>query len=166
MSDYLDGLATAEEEPINTKHQKRKQTKRFARILMLSCSLLACQIGAPVHFSTANAASQKAAPAKKEMRDIRAKYFGQVLKKIQIAASQSYSKSLKKAGIQGRVLLRFSIQSNGVVKSLRVYRSSRNKELDAAALNALKSASPFPHPPKSLSRDDLTLTTPLVFHSK
>jgi len=50
----------------------------------------------------------------------------------------SYPAAARKAGVQGRVYVRFVVTDNGFVKDVSMLKSSGNAELDAEAMRAVK----------------------------
>ena len=69
-------------------------------------------------------------------------YPGKVVRKIERARRP------RVRGVRGVTYLAFSIAPNGALASLRVSRSSGNAQLDAAALQIIRAAAPFPKPPR------------------
>jgi protein TonB len=69
-----------------------------------------------------------------------------------------YPTQAKKTGIQGTVKIIFTIEKDGSASSIAVGTSSGNSNLDAAAVNSVKAASPFKAPPAVVR-----LSVPVVF---
>lgn len=63
-----------------------------------------------------------------------------------------YPRGAKSRGEEGVVSVSFAISASGDVISARVSRSSGNSELDQAALDMLRRASPVPAPPPGVAR--------------
>ena len=61
---------------------------------------------------------------------------------------------------QGMVRVAFAIDASGAVLSARIARSSGNSDLDQAALDMVRRASPVPAPPPEVSRN---ITVPVQF---
>ncbi len=59
----------------------------------------------------------------------------------------SYPAVARRMGWEGRVVVAFVILPDGDVRDVRVVRGSGFPVLDRSAVNAVRSASPFPHPP-------------------
>jgi periplasmic protein TonB len=59
----------------------------------------------------------------------------------------TYPKTARQMGWQGKVKLSFFISSNGYAKGIKIVESSGVGILDKNAVEAVKSASPFPKPP-------------------
>jgi TonB family protein len=72
-----------------------------------------------------------------------------------------YSPEAKRMGIQGTTKLAFTIKSDGWAESISIRSSSGNKDLDEAAVAAVKKASPFSPPPAPV-----TIVIPIVFKLK
>lgn len=69
------------------------------------------------------------------------------------------------AGIEGRVVVRFTILKDGTLdQDLQMVKSSGTEILDNAALAAIKAAAPFPAIPPSLGRDKLRIELPMDFN--
>ena len=69
-------------------------------------------------------------------------YPGRVVRKIQRVRRP------RMRGLRGTAHLAFSIAPSGALASLRISHSSGNAQLDAAALQILRAAAPFPKPPQ------------------
>lgn len=76
---------------------------------------------------------------------------------------QRYPSRAKSKGEQGTVQVAFTVDPGGRVTSSRVTRSSGNPELDKAALDMLRRASPVPAPPKELAKASIPLALPVTF---
>jgi len=73
-------------------------------------------------------------------------YFSSIKRAIEIV--WQYPELALRYGLQGRLLLEFSILGNGDLESARIVRSSGSNLLDEEALRAVKAAAPFgPIPP-------------------
>ncbi len=64
---------------------------------------------------------------------------------------------------QGTVGVRFSIDPSGQVLSASIARSSGSPELDSAAIDMVRRASPVPAPPPEIARARMNLTVPVRF---
>jgi len=74
-----------------------------------------------------------------------------------------YPRGAKSRGEQGQVRVSFAINASGSVISARVARSSGNSELDQAALDMVRRASPVPAPPPEIARSRMSLSLPVQF---
>lgn len=81
-------------------------------------------------------------------------YFDMVRMKIE--SCKKYPDAARENQIQGRVGIRFVIGSDGEVSSVKITNGSGNAELDRAALEAVREASPMPSLPRNLF-DEKTL---------
>ncbi len=88
-------------------------------------------------------------------------YFQMV--RLKIESRKKYPVSAKNRQIEGRTTIRFVIAADGHVTSLEVVKSARHKELDQAALSAVKKASPFPRPPGNLLKGSIPLEITIIF---
>ncbi len=68
-----------------------------------------------------------------------------------------YPQDARENGMQGRLLVYFSISKNGSLYRLSLVRSSGSKILDDAAMQAIRDASPFPKLPDRLHLDRLNI---------
>ncbi|WP_059369740.1 TonB family protein [Treponema endosymbiont of Eucomonympha sp.] len=82
--------------------------------------------------------------------------FDALLRKIRRALV--YPPQAKKAGIQGTVEVVFTVRADGTASGVSVSKSSGEPLLDAAAVAAIVTASPFPPPPSPVK-----LAVPIVF---
>lgn len=64
----------------------------------------------------------------------------------------------RKKGWEGRVVVAFVILPDGAVRDVRVVRGSGFSVLDRNAVEAVRSASPFPHPPM-----EAEVLTPVIY---
>lgn len=80
-----------------------------------------------------------------------------------IESMKHYPRRAKRRGKQGRVLVTFTLLPNGVIKNIRLAKSSGNSVLDAAAMAAVRKVSgklPFPH---EITRSQWVLSVPIVY---
>jgi TonB family protein len=82
-------------------------------------------------------------------------YMGRL--KSKIFSRWIYPQKAINANMQGTAIISFSVESSGRVSALRVVKSSNIKILDAAAINAVRDASPFP-PPGSNEASEISIT--------
>lgn len=83
--------------------------------------------------------------------------------KLKIESRKRYPETAKHRRIEGRVKVHFILASDGSVRDLSISKGTRNNELNTAALNAVRSAAPFPRPPSTLFKGDLALELIIVF---
>lgn len=73
-------------------------------------------------------------------------YFGSIKRAIELV--WEYPEPALRYGLQGKLLLEFSVLANGKLASARIIRSSGSNLLDEEALRAVQAAAPFsPIPP-------------------
>ncbi|MBE0603248.1 MAG: energy transducer TonB, partial [Deltaproteobacteria bacterium] len=70
----------------------------------------------------------------------------------------SYPAVARKMGWEGSVVVAFVILPDGAVRDVRVVHGSGFSVLDRNAVEAVRSASPFPHPPA-----EAEVLTPVVY---
>lgn len=83
--------------------------------------------------------------------------------RLRIERHKEYPSTARARQIEGCVTIRFVITHAGDVRALEVVRTSRQKALDTAALRAVKSAAPFPKPPRRLFKGEVPLELTIVF---
>ena len=76
---------------------------------------------------------------------------------------KQYPASLKKNHIEGKPVIRFSINKSGQVTSVEVKRRSQSAELDQTAMDVFRRASPLPKIPSELERETLTMSLPIAY---
>ena len=83
--------------------------------------------------------------------------------RMMIESNKQYPYAARKRQIEGRVVLRFVIKANGMVKEVSLVEPSKHRLLDEAALEAVRASSPFPRPPARLFSGPVPLNICLVF---
>ena len=108
---------------------------------------------------------QRDAAAGKVSPNTRAAYLQEVKKMIPIIAAEAdrrYKRKARKRQIQGRTAVRVVIDADGKIVEATIAESSTHDMLDAIALKAVASASPFPKP----SQAPVTIDIPITFKLK
>lgn len=90
-----------------------------------------------------------------------ASYFDIV--RLKIERNKRYPEAARSRQIQGRVKVKFVITPQGEIMDVQIAATSRHAALDAAALQAVEDAAPFPKPPKSLFKGEVPLIVTVVF---
>ena len=75
-----------------------------------------------------------------------------------IQRSISYPAAARRMGWEGRVVVTFLLLPDGSVRDIRVVQGSGHPVLDRGAVDAVRNASPFPHPPA-----EAEIVTPVVY---
>ncbi len=83
-------------------------------------------------------------------------YYLALKRKIELVWEYPYA--ARRAGIQGRLLIRFIINKNGSLASVNILRTSGSGLLDQEAVRAIRNASPFPPIPDRMNTETLTVT--------
>jgi periplasmic protein TonB len=103
------------------------------------------------------AAPVKTDSAFKSARD----YFQTVRMKIE--SHKKYPQSARRKNLTGRVTVKFVIKPDGSVTNLKIVKKSKFKSLNQAALEAIKSSSPFPKLPPAYFKGVLPVQLSIVF---
>ena len=82
-------------------------------------------------------------------------YFNSIKRAIEVV--WQYPELALRYGLQGRLLLEFSILGNGDIESAKIIRSSGSNLLDEEALRAVKAAAPFGPIPPWLGRNRIDI---------
>jgi protein TonB len=80
-----------------------------------------------------------------------------------LARFKRYPVQAQRRGVQGVVLVRFTMNHAGMVLSVAVVRSSGHRELDEEARRWIERAQPLPRPPPEVVSDPVELVIPLRF---
>jgi periplasmic protein TonB len=83
-------------------------------------------------------------------------YFSSIKRNIEFV--WEYPEPALRYGLQGKLLLQFTILSTGELESAHIIRSSGSNLLDHEALRAMKAAAPFRPIPPWIDRKRLTIT--------
>ncbi len=81
----------------------------------------------------------------------------------EIVKYKQYPILAKRTRQQGNVILQVQINSLGKLITAQVFQSSGYELLDSQAMEMVKKATPFSHPPSALGERDLTLLVPVSF---
>lgn len=74
-----------------------------------------------------------------------------------------YPRMARRLGLEGRVVVAFTVEADGRLAGVRVVESSDSELLDEAALEAVRKAAPFPPFPDGVERQQWDFTLPLSF---
>jgi protein TonB len=89
--------------------------------------------------------------------DTRASPFAPYLdgwrRRVERIGTINYPNAARREGLTGSPVIEVAIERDGRLRSARIQRSSGHAELDAAALDILRVASPFDPFPPALARD-------------
>jgi protein TonB len=88
-------------------------------------------------------------------------YFDMVRQRIE--RHKNYPLTARKRQVQGKVVLRFTLSDRGDLQNVSVVRSSKSSDLDQAAVEAVRSAAPYPPPPRDLGQQELALEVAIFF---
>jgi protein TonB len=92
--------------------------------------------------------------------DVR-RYIAAIMR--QLNRHKTYARELKKAKIEGTVVIQFTIDREGRLLVSGVKQSSGHAELDRAAMDMLARADPLPAIPDFMNRDELALAIPVEY---
>ena len=76
---------------------------------------------------------------------------------------KDYPPEARRAGMEGTVLVRFTLNRDGMVGAAEISGSSGTSLLDQAALHFITIAARFPPFPESFSRQMMTLEVPIIY---
>jgi len=82
---------------------------------------------------------------------------------LRIHSFKKYPVSAKSSHTEGRVKVQFVLLADGTLKEVKILKSSRHKNLDDAAIDAIQKAAPFPKPPTFLFKIPVTLRIDILF---
>ncbi|OGM04532.1 MAG: hypothetical protein A2008_07655 [Candidatus Wallbacteria bacterium GWC2_49_35] len=80
-----------------------------------------------------------------------------------IRSKVKYPQNCRRLGIEGSVRIKFEINSGGTAVGIEITRSSGNRDIDAAAVDAVKNGAPFLPYPRDISQKSLSFLLPLNF---
>lgn len=89
-------------------------------------------------------------------------YFGSIKRAIELV--WEYPELALKYGLQGRLVMEFSVLGNGQLGGARIIRSSGSNLLDEEALRAIKTASPFSPIPPWIGKERLDIIASFEYH--
>ena len=89
-------------------------------------------------------------------------YFGSIQRSID--AHWQYPELALQYGLQGRVIIEFTILFDGRIESVRLVRSSGSILLDEEALRAVRAAAPFPPIPQWIEPKPLLISAGMEYH--
>ena len=90
-----------------------------------------------------------------------ADYFRKV--RMMIESNKRYPLDARRRRIEGRVVVRFIIETDGRVTNVSPAKKSQYGLLNEAAMESVKASSPFPKPPKDLFSGPIPLEISIVF---
>lgn len=89
-------------------------------------------------------------------------YFGSIKRAIEVV--WQYPEMALKYGLQGKLLLEFSILENGELTRARIIRTSGSNLLDEEALRAVRSAAPFSPIPPWIGKERLDILASFEYY--
>jgi protein TonB len=89
-------------------------------------------------------------------------YFGSIKRAIEVV--WQYPEMALRYGLQGKLLMEFSILGNGELARARVVRSSGSNLLDEEALRAVRSAAPFSPIPPWIAKEQLDILASFEYY--
>jgi len=75
-----------------------------------------------------------------------------------------YPREARERGIDGHLVIKFTIKENGELGPVELVSSSGYKFLDDAAIQALNDASPFPNFPKQWKKKEITIAGNFIYY--
>ena len=89
-------------------------------------------------------------------------YFGSIKRAIEVV--WQYPELALRYGLQGKLLMEFSIQGNGELARARIVRSSGSNLLDEEALRAVRSAAPFNPIPPWIGKENIDILASFEYY--
>lgn len=112
----------------------------------------------PLTYST----GEGRAPVSLNTRDpVYVSYFNRIKQAIEI--NWEYPELAKRYGLQGKLLVEFTVSADGQLEAVRVVRSSGSQLLDDEALRAIRAAAPFPRVPPWLKGSSLPISAAMEY---
>jgi len=145
----------AEKKPVEKAKQPPKKEKKQPAVKPKAAAKVEA-MQAP------KAAAQQKAEGVSSPRVSPAKWQAKV--KAWLDRHKRYPSGARSKGQKGTVQVAFTIDPSGRVTSSRITRSSGNPELDKAALDMLRRASPVPAPPKEIAKASMPISIPVNFN--
>lgn len=102
------------------------------------------------------------APVQEQVEFTTAKEYFDMLN-LRIASTKKYPEAAKARQIEGRVKVEFVLQTDGTLSDIKIVKSSRHRDLDDAAVEAVKKASPFPRPPSFIFKEAVRMRVNILF---
>jgi protein TonB len=118
----------------------------------------------PVNWSTSGQRSNRNdGPVSLNTRDPQyITYFGSIKRAIEVV--WQYPEMALRYGLQGKLLMEFSILENGELARARIVRSSGSNLLDEEALRAVRSAAPFSPIPPWIAKEQLDILASFEYY--
>ncbi|MCG8616017.1 MAG: energy transducer TonB, partial [Desulfobacterales bacterium] len=82
---------------------------------------------------------------------------------LRINSAKTYPSAARERRIEGRVTVQFTLLADGSIREVKIVKSSRNRRLDKAAVQAVEKAAPYPRPPVRYLKPPATLKINLSF---
>jgi TonB family protein len=96
-----------------------------------------------------------------DLKALRKGYSSQIWRRI--ANAKFYPRTARKREMEGKPVVEFELRSDGQLMNYLIVRSSSNKILDKAAIDAVINASPYPGIPKPLKLKSIRFKLPISF---
>jgi len=93
-----------------------------------------------------------------------APYLDAWRRRVERVGTLNFPTAARRRGLTGNPVIEVTLRRDGRLQSARLQRSSGHPEIDAAALDILRLASPFDPFPQDLARDYRTLRFPYEWH--
>ena len=93
-----------------------------------------------------------------------APYLDAWRRRVERVGTLNFPSAARRRGLTGNPVIEVTLRRDGRLQAARIQRSSGHAEIDAAALDILRLASPFDPFPQDLARDYRTLRFPYEWH--
>jgi protein TonB len=146
------------EQPVNPRPRRIEDEAITSRPLPTLKDLLP-----PVYMSSAERNQNRENPVRLDSQEPKyVPYLTTVKQAIDIV--WVYPEIAKRYGLQGKLLLEFTVAGNGQLEELRLIRSSGSSILDEEAMRAVQAAAPFRPIPRSMGRNHLPIVASFEYY--
>jgi protein TonB len=146
------------EQPVNPRPRRIEDEAITSRPLPTLKDLLP-----PVYMSSAERNQNRENPVRLDSQEPRyVPYLTTVKQAIDIV--WIYPEIAKRYGLQGKLLLEFTVAGDGQLEELRLIRSSGSSILDEEAMRAVQAAAPFRPIPRSMGRNHLPILASFEYY--
>lgn len=119
------------------------------------------QVATPASTASVGPGSADSAGTNSEAKRQEADYFAML--GAHLNRRKHYPAQARKARQQGVVTVRFTVHADGSISASSIRKSSGHALLDEATLDLMQRVAPLPKFPKSMARDQITISLPIDY---